>query len=49
LHQLQLVMAVATPHLEHQMLVVTEMHLQPQMPHPEHPHIKTWKSWDKMS
>ena len=49
LHQLQPVMAVATLHLEHQMLVVTAMHLQPQMPHPEHPHIKTWKSWDKMS
>ena len=46
LHQLQLVMAVATPHLVHQMRVVTAMHLQPQMPHPEHPHIKTWKSWD---
>ena len=44
---LQLVMAVATPHLEHQMpVVMVATQLQPQMPHLEHPHIKTWKSWD---
>ena len=47
LHQLQLVMAVATPHLVHQMRVVmVATQPQPQMPHLEHPHIKTWKSWD---
>lgn len=47
LHRLQLVMAVATQHLEHQMPAVTvAMQLQTQMQHLEHPHIKTWKSWD---
>lgn len=47
LHQLQLVMAVATPHLVHQMRVVmVATQPQPQMQHLEHPHIKTWKSWD---
>ena len=50
LHQLQLVMAVATPHLVHQMRVVmVATQPQPQMQHLEHPHIKTWKSWDKTS
>lgn len=50
LHQLQLVMAVATQHLEYQTLVVTlVLHRHPQMPHLERPHTKTWKSWDKMS
>ena len=47
LHQLQPAMAVAMQLLEHQMLVVTvATQPQPQMPHLEHPHIKTWKSWD---
>ena len=50
LHRLQLAMAVATQHLGHQTLVVTlAMHRQPQMPHLERPHTKTWKSWDKIS
>ena len=50
LHRLQLAMAVAMQHLEHQTLVVTlAMHRQPQMPHLERPHTKTWKSWDKIS
>ena len=40
-------LAVATQHLGHQTLVVTlAMHRQPQMPHLERPHTKTWKSWD---
>ncbi len=40
---------VATPHLVHQMRVVTAMHLQRRCHIRSILHIKTWKSWGQLS